>query len=107
MSLLPMLLLTLAAVAAVGVFAYAQALPGDAGEELLDAATTDYQALHAQWHALEQVRDWDSLKSQVRRWQESVRPGCEEAQVEQVARHLNLAVFRFAMPGERRGLSSP
>ena len=40
----------------------------------------------------------ESLKLQVRRWQQVTAPGCSEREIEQMARSLNQAVFRFAMP---------
>jgi hypothetical protein len=92
-------LLVLAAVAATVVFAYAQvqhAAAADDGPQ----ASIDYHALQAHWREQGQVRDWEGLRAQVRRWQQIAAPGNTQAQSEQVARDLNAAVFRFAVPGE-------
>jgi hypothetical protein len=66
-------------------------------EELADG-TGAYRAAHDRWHALGQARDWDSLRSQVRRWQAAGNPGWSESEIDEVARSLNRAVFRFAEP---------
>jgi hypothetical protein len=91
-------LLVLAAVAATAVLAYAQALHAATGDECPQPGI-DYHALQAHWREQGQVRDWDSLRAQVRRWQQIAAPGSTRAQSEQVARDLNAAVFRFAVPG--------
>ncbi|HWI81328.1 hypothetical protein [Ramlibacter sp.] len=95
-------LLVLAAVAAAGVLLYAQLLKSGWGDDsLVPAPGIDYHALQAHWRGVGQARDWDSLRAQVRRWQEAAgAAAAAEAQAEQVARNLNAAVFRFAVPGE-------
>ena len=91
--------LLFAALAALILFAYARTLPGPMEDELLySGAAPAYQAVQAYWGELGQARDWESLKLQVRRWQQVTAPGCSECEVEQMARNLNQAVFRFAMP---------
>jgi hypothetical protein len=91
--------LLFAALAAGILFAYARTLPGPMEDELLySGADPAYQAIQAYWGELGQARDWEGLKLQVRRWQQVTAPGCSESEVEQMARHLNQAVFRFAMP---------
>lgn len=94
MLLLMINLLVFAAVAAAA-FRYA-CVPGEEGEE---GAGVDYRKLHALWAVQGQARDWDSLRDQVRRWHEIAVPGCAPSVTEQVARDLNAAVFRFAVPG--------
>jgi type II secretory pathway pseudopilin PulG len=94
-------LLVFAALAAGVLFASARALPAAEEEESLNSGQAACQASQAYWRELGQARDWESLKAQVRRWQERTAPGWSESEVEQVARNLNQAVFRFAVPGAR------
>ena len=102
--LLPLLLI--AAIAAAGIFAFADTLPPSAGEELMFSGhASAYQDTQAYWSELGQAHDWDSLKAQVRRWQEIAKPGWAEADIEDVARSLNQAVFRFAEPGRQLATS--
>ena len=91
--------LLFAGLAAGILFAYARSLPGPVEDELLySGAAPAYQAIQAYWGELGQARDWEGLKLQVRRWQQVTAPGCSETEIEQMARNLNQAVFRFAMP---------
>ncbi|MCW5633556.1 MAG: cytochrome C [Rubrivivax sp.] len=45
------------------------------------------------------VRDWTGLVEQVRRWQERARLQWSEADILEVARHLNSTIYRLAPPG--------
>jgi len=88
-----------AALAASALFVYAGTVPGpDEDDPLYPGAAPAYQATQAYWQGMGQASDWESLKAQVRRWRQVTAPGCSESEVEQVARHLNRAVFRFEMP---------
>lgn len=57
------------------------------------------------WRTLNQARDWDSLKAQVRRWQNAVALAWSEDDITEVARHLNDTIYRFPRP-ERAQLRS-
>ena len=57
------------------------------------------------WRTLRQARDWDSLKAQVRRWQATANLGWTEADITEVARHLNDTIYQFPQPSERTGLA--
>ncbi len=95
--LIPLLLI--AVIAAGGGIAYAQALPCSEAEELpAPASAAGYHDAQLYWRELEQARDWDSLKAQLRRWHQVANPGWDGAQIEEVTRALNQAVFRFAEP---------
>lgn len=100
MSFLLINLMVLAVVAAAGLFAYAQLQSCGADDWFAPAPSIDYGALQAQWRGAEAVHDWESLKAQVRRWQESGPAGAAPVPCEEVARNLNDAVFRFAVPGD-------
>jgi hypothetical protein len=101
MSFLLINLVVLALVAAAGVLAYAQMQQwSEADEALAPARSVDYTALQAHWRGLAPARDWESLRAQVRGWHLAAASGGAPAQLEEVARNLNQAVFRFAVPGE-------
>lgn len=100
MSFLLVNLLVLAVVAAAAVLAYSQMLRAEADEWMAPGPGIDYAALQAHWRGLTPARDWDSLRAQVRRWQEASASGAEANPCDEVARNLNEAVFRFAVPGE-------
>lgn len=93
--LVSLLLFAVMAVAVTASLAGTLAAPLD---EELAGGTGAYRAAHDRWHALGQARDWDSLRSQVRRWQEDGNPGWSESEIDEVARSLNRAVFRFVEP---------
>lgn len=101
MSFLLINLVVLAVVAAAGVLAYAQMLRrSETDEWMASAPGIDYAALQAHWRGLAAARDWDSLRAQVRRWHEAGASDAGAVDCEEVAYHLNRAVFRFAVPGE-------
>lgn len=101
MSFLLINLVVLALVAAAGVLAYAQIQQwSEADEALAPARGVDYTALQAHWRGLAPARDWESLRAQVRGWHQAAASGAAPAHSEEVARNLNQAVFRFAVPGE-------
>jgi ABC-type glycerol-3-phosphate transport system substrate-binding protein len=92
-------LVSLLVLAALAVTASLAAVPTLPDEEVACAGSGfAYRTAHERWHELGQARDWESLQAQVRRWQETATPGWSESDIEQVARNLNRAVFRFAEP---------
>jgi mono/diheme cytochrome c family protein len=50
------------------------------------------------WRDRKLVTDWDTLKAQVRRWQGAAMLGWSEADIVDVARHLNGAYYHFEEP---------
>jgi hypothetical protein len=80
------------------LFACFLAAPAALADDLLPPTSGAYHAAQHHWRELDQARDWEGLKAQVRHWQEMSSPGWTEADIEDVARHLNQAVFRFAEP---------
>jgi len=91
--------LVLAAIAAGLIFALVDRSLVAPGDAVAPASAGDgcYNA-QLYWRDIAQARDWDGLKAQLRRWQQLSNPGWDEQQVEEVARALNAAVFRFAEP---------
>lgn len=45
------------------------------------------------------VSDWPGLVVQVRTWQERAKLAWSEADILEVARHLNAAIYRLPQPG--------
>jgi mono/diheme cytochrome c family protein len=50
------------------------------------------------WRDLKQATDWASLQLQVRRWQSNIGLRWSEADIDDVAGHLNDTIYRFARP---------
>lgn len=55
------------------------------------------------WRDKRAVRDWDSLVAQVRLWQGTQLLQWTEADIHEVARHLNDSIYRLPPPGVRQG----
>ena len=51
------------------------------------------------WRDGRVVRGWPGLVEQVRRWQDRARLQWSEADILEVARHLNAAIYRLPQPG--------
>jgi hypothetical protein len=51
------------------------------------------------WRDARIARDWPGLVAQVRRWQERASLQWSEADVLEVARHLNATIYRLPQPG--------
>lgn len=92
-------MLVFAAMATAAMAVLTGALPAALEDELgAGGLPCTYAQAHARWHQLGQARDWESLQMQMRRWQAVATPGWSESEIEQVARSLNQAVFRFMEP---------
>ena len=50
------------------------------------------------WREKHQATDWKSLQAQVRRWQAAVGLQWSDADVNEVARHLNDTIYHFPRP---------
>ena len=89
-------------------FAHAQALPTPSrGQLLYSTHCIECHTTQMHWRTNRQARDWDSLKAQVRRWQATANLRWTEADITDVARHLNETIYQFAQPEERAGLALP
>lgn len=80
----------------------APAQPGDAsrGQLLYSTHCVECHTTQMHWRARRQVRDWESLKAQVRRWQGEARLQWTEQDIDAVARHLNATIYR--LPGQEQ-----
>lgn len=59
------------------------------------------------WRDKRSATDWPSLKAQVRRWQGAVSLGWSEADILEVARHLNETIYHFEQTGDTRSSRAP
>ena len=76
----------------------AQAQSPSRGELLY---TTHCGACHTtqmHWRENKLATSWETLKTQVRRWQGAARLEWGEAEVEEVARYLNETIYRYPEP---------
>ena len=82
--------------------AQAQGGPTPTRGELL--YTTHCLACHTtqvHWRDQSVATDWESLKAQVRRWQQSAALQWTEADVVEVARYLNATIYHHPQPSDR------
>lgn len=98
------LLWTAAALCSVAAVGQVVPLPDSSRGELLYA--THCIACHGSqlhWRDARRAADWPSLRAQVQRWQAEVGLSWREADIDDVARHLNARHYRFALPAPERG----
>jgi mono/diheme cytochrome c family protein len=89
--------LALAAAAAV-TWAQAQPaaeVPATRGQLLYSTHCIECHTTQMHWRNQRQARDWETLKAQVRRWQGVASLGWSEADIDDVARHLNDTIYKF------------
>jgi hypothetical protein len=82
----------------------AQTAPSPTRGELLYA--THCVACHdtqKHWRDNRVVRDWDGLIGQVRQWQRTLQLQWTDADMTEVARHLNERFYRLPQPGVQQG----
>ena len=94
--------------ALLGALALVPAARAETRGELL--YTTHCIACHsAQLHWRDQsvATDWESLKAQVRRWQQSAALQWTEADVVEVARYLNATIYHHPQPSDRVSRADP
>ncbi len=79
-------------------------LPATRGELLYSTHCVECHNTQMHWRTNSVVRDWDGLKSQVRRWQGNGNLGWSEADITDVARHLNQSIYRLPLTSEQANL---
>lgn len=100
-----MRMLLLAAVTAGGVSAQPRPEPPPSrGELLYSTHCIECHNTEMHWRDLKQARDWDSLKAQVRRWQEIGKLAWSETDIIEVTRYLNQTIYDFPQPVVRLDL---
>ena len=104
----PKRLLAIAAIAAISALAHSQAPPAATRGELL--YTTHCVTCHTtqmHWRNDRKANDWDSLKVNVRRWQGNAGLQWGDADIAEVARHLNDTIYHFPQTADRVSMNSP
>jgi hypothetical protein len=80
----------------------AQPAPGpDRGALLYDTHCVACHDSQVHWRDKRMVTDWESLKAQVRHWQARANLYWSDADVVEVARHLNDRIYRFPQTSQR------
>lgn len=59
------------------------------------------------WRDKKESHDWESLKTQVRRWQAAALLQWSDDDISEVARHLNDTIYRFPPPANRMSRAAP
>ena len=65
------------------------------GQLLYSTHCIECHTTQMHWRANKQARDWATLRAQVARWQQTAGLGWSEADVDDVARHLNDTIYHF------------
>jgi mono/diheme cytochrome c family protein len=89
----------LAAMAAI-----AQSVPGPGvsrGALLYSTHCIACHNMQMHWRDAKVVKDWPTLKAEVRRWQAAARLGWSEDDIAEVARHLNALHYGYVEPQAR------
>ncbi|WP_199236551.1 cytochrome C [Ramlibacter sp. WS9] len=84
----------------------AQAQPATSptrGELLYNNHCIECHTTQMHWRERRQARDWPSLRAQVERWQAAAGLQWSEADITEVARHLDNTIYRFTPDTERVG----
>lgn len=102
MTRLPIHTLLLAAMACASAAAHSQAAaPPSRGQLLYSTHCIECHTTQMHWRDQKQARDWDSLKAQVRRWQGNAGLLWSDADIVEVARHLNDTIYGFPQTSDR------
>jgi mono/diheme cytochrome c family protein len=81
--------------------AQAQAQPQSRGSMLYSTHCIECHTTQMHWRANKQARDWDTLRAQVRRWQQTAGLGWSDSDIDDVARHLNETIYHFPQGAAR------
>ena len=96
-----------AALAGFSALAHSQAPPATTRGQLLYAThCISCHTTQMHWRNERQAGDWDSLKAQVRRWQGFAGLQWGEADITDVARHLNDTIYQFPQTADRVSMTS-
>lgn len=98
----PKRLLAVMALAGFTALAHSQAPPGATrGELLYNTHCISCHTTQMHWRTERRAHDWDSLKLQVRRWQGNAGLQWGDADIAEVARHLNDTIYQFPQTTDR------
>ncbi len=90
--------------AAGGVQAQPKSTPAPTpsrGQLLYAAHCIECHTAQMHWRADRQATDWETLRAQVRRWQGTAGLGWSDTDIDDVARHLNDTIYRYALPQQQ------
>jgi mono/diheme cytochrome c family protein len=88
----------LAAVCATGALAQQ---PGQRGALLYENHCGACHATQMHWRDKRVASDWASLRTQVKRWQDTALLSWSDEEIDEVARYLNKRFYRFDEPATR------
>jgi len=88
----------------VSVMAHAQVPAQTRGQLLYGTHCISCHSTQMHWRENKRAYDWDSLKLQVRRWQDNASLQWSEADVAEVARHLNDTIYHYPQTADRVSL---
>ena len=96
------------ALAAAATVTWAQAQPApepppSRGQLLYTTHCIECHTTRMHWRNQRLARDWDTLKAQVRLWQGVASLGWSEADIDDVTRYLNDAIYQFPRQMSRLG----
>lgn len=98
--------LLVAALACASAMALSQAAPpASRGQLLYTTHCNECHTTQMHWRNDRRALDWDSLKAQVRRWQGNAGLGWGDADIAEVARHLNDTIYRYPQTSDRLSLA--
>jgi len=83
------------------------AVPTSRGQALYTTHCIACHTTQMHWRDNKLATDWDSLKAQVRRWQASAGLWWGDADIVEVTRYLNDAIYHYAQTSDRVGALIP
>lgn len=80
---------------ALATVSHVQAQPAERGRLLYETHCAECHSTQMHWREKRLAHDWDSLRDQVVRWQNTARLSWSDADIDEVTRHLNDTIYRF------------
>jgi mono/diheme cytochrome c family protein len=100
--------LVFAALGCASALSQAQQAPSQArGEMLYNTHCISCHSTQMHWRNDRLAFDWDSLKAQVRNWQGRAGLQWGDADITEVARHLNDTIYRHPQTSDRVSQATP
>ena len=97
-----------AALAGASAFSTAQPVPAETrGQLLYNTHCISCHTTQMHWRTDKKAYDWDSLKEQVRRWQGNAGLQWVDADITEVARHLNDTIYKHPQTADRVSQALP
>lgn len=96
----------LAALAGSSLLSYAQGAPSR-GQLLYTTHCIACHTTQMHWRDERRAVDWETLKGQVRRWQGNAGLEWADADIVEVARHLNETIYHYPQTADRVSAVTP